>query len=192
MRKRVSAGSVLGIPYLLFQILFIVVPLLVIVYYAFTDGQGQFSAENFLHLFYQRQGGGNAGLQLCHRGGVHRGLPADCLPHCPGTGEGRLPERPGAADAVCDAHVDQFLPLRLTALKEILTVLEGNLAYYPFLNTIIGMTYDFLPFMILPIYNTIVKIDTSYVEAAMDLGRSGERYCSVCFCLCPCLVSSAV
>ena len=51
MRKRVSAGSVLGIPYLLFQILFIVVPLLVIVYYAFTDGQGQFSAENFLHFF---------------------------------------------------------------------------------------------------------------------------------------------
>lgn len=47
MRKRVSAGSVLGIPYLLFQILFIVVPLLVIVYYAFTDGQGSFPRKIF-------------------------------------------------------------------------------------------------------------------------------------------------
>ena len=42
--------------------------------------------------------------------------------------------------------------LRITALKEILTLIEGNLAFHPFLNTIIGMTYDFLPFMILPMY----------------------------------------
>lgn len=33
--------------------------------------------------------------------------------------------------------------LRITALKEILTAFEGNLAFHPFLNTIIGMTYDF-------------------------------------------------
>lgn len=38
--------------------------------------------------------------------------------------------------------------LRITALKEILTVLEGNLSLHPFLNTVIGMTYDYLPFMI--------------------------------------------
>lgn len=55
--------------------------------------------------------------------------------------------------------------LRITALKEILTLIEGNLAFHPFLNTVIGMTYDFLPFMILPIYNTIAKIDHSYIEA---------------------------
>ena len=62
--------------------------------------------------------------------------------------------------------------LRITALKEILTLIEGNLAFHPFLNTVIGMTYDFLPFMILPIYNTIAKIDHSYIEAAKDLGAS--------------------
>ena len=62
--------------------------------------------------------------------------------------------------------------LRITALKEILSLLEGNLAYYPFLNAIIGMTYDFLPFMILPIYNTIVKLDHSLVEASRDLGAN--------------------
>jgi spermidine/putrescine transport system permease protein len=60
--------------------------------------------------------------------------------------------------------------LRITALKEILTILEGNLAYHPFLNTIIGMTYDFLPFMILPIYTTLLKLDKSLLEAASDLG----------------------
>ena len=56
--------------------------------------------------------------------------------------------------------------LRITALKEILTVLEGNLALHPFLNSVIGMTYDFLPFMILPMYTTLMKLDTSLIEAA--------------------------
>ena len=65
--------------------------------------------------------------------------------------------------------------LRITALKEILTVIEGNLAYHPFLNSVIGMTYDFLPFMILPIYNTIVKLDPSLIEAARDLGADERR-----------------
>jgi spermidine/putrescine transport system permease protein len=60
--------------------------------------------------------------------------------------------------------------LRITALKEILTIIEGNLAFHPFLNTIIGMTYDFLPFMILPIYTTLLKLDKSLLEAASDLG----------------------
>lgn len=62
--------------------------------------------------------------------------------------------------------------LRITALKEILTVLEGNLALHPFLNSVIGMTYDFLPFMILPMYTTLMKLDTSLIEAAGDLGAN--------------------
>ena len=65
--------------------------------------------------------------------------------------------------------------LRITALKEVLTLIEGNLALYPFLNTVIGMTYDFLPFMILPIYNTISRLDNAYIEAAMDLGASNAN-----------------
>ena len=59
--------------------------------------------------------------------------------------------------------------LRITALKEILTMIDGNLAFHPFLNTIIGITYDFLPFMILPMYTTLLKLDKSLLEAAADL-----------------------
>ena len=60
--------------------------------------------------------------------------------------------------------------LRITALKEILTVIEGNLAFHPFLNTMIVRIYDFLPFMVLPIYTTLLKLDNSLLEAASDLG----------------------
>lgn len=62
--------------------------------------------------------------------------------------------------------------LRITAVKEILDVMEGNLAMYPFFNTILCMVYDFLPFMILPLYTTISKLDDSLPEAAADLGAS--------------------
>ena len=37
---------------------------------------------------------------------------------------------------------------------------------------ILGMVYDFIPYMILPIYTTISKIDKSYLEAASDLGSN--------------------
>ncbi len=37
---------------------------------------------------------------------------------------------------------------------------------------ILGMVYDYLPFMILPIYNAIIKIDKNLIEAAYDLGAS--------------------
>ena len=37
---------------------------------------------------------------------------------------------------------------------------------------VLGMVYDYLPFMILPIYNTLIKIDNNLIEAAYDLGAS--------------------
>ena len=35
---------------------------------------------------------------------------------------------------------------------------------------VLGMVYNYLPFMVLPIYSVIVKIDSSLIEAAQDLG----------------------
>jgi spermidine/putrescine transport system permease protein len=49
-----------------------------------------------------------------------------------------------------------------------------SLEYFPMMNTqgavVLGMVYNYLPFMILPIYSVIVKLDGSLVEAARDLG----------------------
>ena len=49
-----------------------------------------------------------------------------------------------------------------------------GLGPFRFLNTqgavVLGMVYDYLPFMILPLYNVIVKIDRSVIDAAHDLG----------------------
>lgn len=54
-----------------------------------------------------------------------------------------------------------------------------NLFHLPTLNlmytngaVVLGMVYNFLPFMVLPIYSVLVKIDKSLIEAAQDLGAS--------------------
>ena len=51
-----------------------------------------------------------------------------------------------------------------------------NLEYFPMMNTqgavVLGMVYNYLPFMILPIYSVIVKLDGSLIEAARDLGAN--------------------
>jgi spermidine/putrescine transport system permease protein len=46
MRSSRFAKSGLGIPYALFLLLFVVAPLFVLLYYAFTNGQGQFTVQN--------------------------------------------------------------------------------------------------------------------------------------------------
>ena len=51
---------------------------------------------------------------------------------------------------------------------------ETPIRYLPLINTggavVLGMVYNFLPFMVLPIYNVLIKIDGKLIEAAQDLG----------------------
>lgn len=159
----------LGIPYVIFLIGFVVLPLLVIFYYAFTNGEGQFTMENFTTFFT----GTNTIGTLLYSLLITLTVTAVCLviayPIALILARFPLKHRTALLMLFILPMWINFT-LRITALKEILTALEGNLAYHPFLNTVIGMTYDFLPFMILPLYNTLEKIDNSLLEAAMDLG----------------------
>ena len=54
-----------------------------------------------------------------------------------------------------------------------------NIDYFPMINTqgavVLGMVYNYLPFMILPIYSVIEKMDRSLLEAARDLGAGSAR-----------------
>ncbi|MGB7335251.1 MAG: ABC transporter permease subunit [Salaquimonas sp.] len=59
--------------------------------------------------------------------------------------------------------LNQFL-LWTGVINEPLVILQTNLAVY------IGIVYSYLPFMILPIYSTLEKMDDSLLEAAIDLG----------------------
>ena len=63
--------------------------------------------------------------------------------------------------------INAFL-INIGLIKEPLTLLYTDGA------VLMGMIYNFLPYMILPIYTVILKIDKAYVEAARDLGASGS------------------
>jgi spermidine/putrescine transport system permease protein len=62
--------------------------------------------------------------------------------------------------------------LRAMAMKDLLTLI-GVFGFNNYLNTIIGMVYDYLPFMVLPLYTVLSKMDKSLVEASKDLGATG-------------------
>ena len=159
----------LGIPYGLFLILFVAAPLFVLVYYAFTNGQGQFSMVNLQNFFTDPNTLGT----LCYSLVLAFVATAVCLiiayPVAYILSQSKL-KRKAVILLLFVMPMWINFTLRITALKEILSMIEGNLAYYPFINTIIGMTYDFLPFMILPLYTTLSKLDKSVIEAASDLG----------------------
>ncbi|MBO5228216.1 MAG: ABC transporter permease [Lachnospiraceae bacterium] len=171
MKKNGSLRKRLAIPYVIFLILFVVLPLFVILYYAFTDAAGNVSFANFLRFF---QSGKTVGT-LVYSVIIALLTTVFCL----------LMAYPVAyilaKGSYCKKHMFLMffvLPmwinftLRITALKEILTLIEGNLAYHQFFNAVLCMVYDFLPFMIMPLFNTLTKLDNSLIEAASDLGAN--------------------
>ncbi len=161
----------LGIPYAVFLLLFVVAPLLVLFYYAFTNGQGQFTVKNLTDFFSDPNTLGTLVYSLA----LAAVTTLVCLLIAYPVAYILATSKLKAKSVIIMIFVMPMwinFSLRITALKEILTLIEGNLAYYPFLNSVIGMMYDFLPFMILPIYNTIVKLDGSLNEAARDLGAN--------------------
>lgn len=163
--------SQLCIPYALFLILFVIAPLIVIIYYAFTNGQGQFTFENFINFFSSTNTIGTLIYSLF----LAAVTTIVCL----------IIAYPTAYILARSGFKKQhvllmlfILPmwinftLRITALKEVLALIEGNIARYTFLNSVIGMAYDFLPFMILPLYTCFLKLDKNLMEAASDLGAN--------------------
>lgn len=174
MHKITFSRKSLGIPYALFLLLFVVAPLVVLFYYAFTNGQGEPTLANLTGFFANPNTLGT----LCYSFAIALVTTIVCLliayPTAYILAVSKLKNKSVLLMIFIMPMWINF-SLRITALKEILTVIEGNLSYYPFLNAVAGMTYDFLPFMILPIYTTISKLDASLIEAALDLGADDKQ-----------------
>ena len=164
----------LGIFYGLFLLVFVAAPLLVLFYYAFTDGTGKFSTGNLTHFFTDPNTLGT----LCYSFVLALVVTAVCLviayPVAYILAQSNI-KRKSVILLLFIMPMWINFTLRITALKEVLSLIEGNLAFYPFLNSVIGMTYDFLPFMILPLYTTLSKLDKNLIEAASDLGANNMQ-----------------
>ena len=161
----------LVIPYGILLILFVAAPLLVLFYYAFTNGSGQFTLGNLSGFFTDPNTLGTLVYSLVLAVVVTIVCLLVAYPVAYILAQSNL-KRKSVILMLFILPMWINFTLRITALKEVLSLIEGNLAFYPFINTVIGMTYDFLPFMILPLYTVLDKMDKSVIEAAADLGAN--------------------
>ena len=164
MNKRSSWA----LPYFIFLVLFVVLPLLLIVLYALQDGAGHFTLRNITKFFTDKDALSTFALSLevaientllC----VLIGYPAAYI----------LADNKLNRSAV--TVVLFILPMWINALMRTLATAElFNMAGIPLGKgtLLFGMCYDYLPFMIYPIYNQLKKMDNSLSEAAQDLGAT--------------------
>ena len=166
MHRRTFSRKTLGIPYAIFLLLFVAMPLLVLVYYAFTNGQGEFTVMNLVGFFTNPNTLGT----LFYSFGVAIVTTVVCLLLAYPTAYILAISKWKSKTVILLLFVMPMwinFSLRITALKEILTFIEGNLAYHPFLNTVIGMTYDFTD-----LYD---HIPSGWLAAGSSKGPGGGR-----------------
>ena len=131
-------GKALNFIYTVFLLLLVVLPLVIVLYYAFTDGSGHFTWENFFLFFSNSRTLATLFYSLV----IAFITTAFALVLAYPTAyilAKRMVNNPALWLMVFVTPMWINSILRLSALKEILSALEGNIAYFPFLNTISDM-----------------------------------------------------
>lgn len=159
------------LPYLIFSVIFVIVPLLLIVVYAFTDEAGNLTMANFSKFFAHPEAVNtfvySIGIAILTTVGcIVLGYPAAWI-------------LSRSASNYSRTLIMLFiLPMWVNILIRTL----ATVALFDFVRLplgegalIFGMIYNYIPFMIYPIYDTLRKMDKSYVEAAQDLGASSVQ-----------------
>lgn len=160
-----------SIPYVIFLALFVVIPLALIIYYAFSDDTGRLSLEAASKFFSDPTKFQVILVSLF----IAIQTTIICL----------LIGYP-VAYFLADSKINKnavlvmlfIMPmwinfvLRTTATRDILFAINLTGGNSPYLATLIGMVYNYLPFVILPLYTTMIKLDRSQMEAAADLGAN--------------------
>ncbi len=163
----------LCIPYGLFLALFVVLPLVLIVFYAFTDKDGGFSLANFVRFFTSSTTITTVIISVL----IGLATTLVCIliayPVAYILARSNL-NRGGTLLMLFIMPMWINFVLRAMAMKDLLTLI-GVFGFNNYVNVIIGMVYDYLPFMILPIYTVLIKMDKSLIEASKDLGASSFK-----------------
>ncbi len=180
-RKRLKNTLVAG-PYLVWIIAFIVIPLMFVLYYGLTDGEGNFTFDNVKAIgepiYYEALFLSLDLALVCTIVCFLLAFPlALILRNMNITKKGFI---------VFLFILPMWMNFLLRtyawqAILDINGVLDTFLGFFgikgfSIINTpaavVLGMVYDYLPFMVLPIYNIMVKIDDNVINAARDLGAS--------------------
>lgn len=186
-------NALLTIPFGVWMAIFTIVPLGIVVWFAFTDASGAFTLDNIKEIVAFDASKGETLLQDSHVTTILYSLWLGLLTtvisliiaYPLAFSISRASERMQSTMVmlVMLPMWMNFL-LRTQALKSLLSesgLLNQFLGLFgiaplEILNTdaaiVIGLVYDFLPYMILPLYSVMAKIEKSEIEAAQDLGAN--------------------
>ena len=175
--------KLLASPYIVWMIIFIIVPLFMVCYFAFTDASGNFSLEyvsnvtQYTNIFIRSIWLAAIATVIC----LVIAYPISFI-------LARMGSKTRSTMLLI-----VMLPMWMNFLLRTyawMTLLGNNgiinqmlgligLGPYKLLNTqgavVLGMVYNYLPYMILPLYTVMIKIDNSLLEAASDLGCNGFK-----------------
>lgn len=178
MKRSSFAQKIINAPYLLWAALFVIAPLIMVLYYALTDSEGNFSTESIVEI------GSYTGTFILSIGyGAVATLISLVIayPFAYFLAHTKASFQRMSVMLVMLPMWMSFL-IRTYSWITILGesgVINSALAKIgigplPLLNNgaavILGMVYNFLPYMILPLYTVMSKMDNSLIEAAQDLG----------------------
>ncbi len=175
----------LSAPFLIWIVCGTVIPLLVIAYYGLTDRSGTFTIDNFIAIFGAEHAKAlGLSLLLAFISTVVCFFLA--YPLALILRESKFGKK-GFMIFIFILPMWMNFLLRTMAWQVILekggivnTLLTSvNLPPLEIINTpaaiVLGMIYDFLPFMVMPIYNVLERIDNNIIEAAYDLGATKTK-----------------
>ena len=164
--------SLFSIPYVVWMAIFVVIPILMVVVYAFSSAGGGFTLDNFARIWdyavvFTRS------FKLALIATVICLLVAMMLIMLPMWMNFLLRTYAWMSILENTGLLNRFFDA--IGLFDLINGLFGTeIEYFKMINTqgavVLGMVYNFLPFMILPIYSVIVKLDHRLIEAARDLG----------------------
>ncbi|MCI9232082.1 MAG: ABC transporter permease [Lachnospiraceae bacterium] len=176
-------SKLLSAPYTVWMTIFIIVPMLLVGYFAFTDKAGSFTLENILSVGQYS----NVFLRSIWLGAV-----ATAISLLLGYPFAMIIARMSVKRQNVMVML-VMLPMWMNFLLRTyawMTLLEDNglinnalaaigLPRVHMINTagavVLGMVYNYIPYMILPLYSVLTKIDRSVIEAAQDLGANSVQ-----------------
>ena len=181
MKSRSVFQKMAAAPHVVWMVLFIVAPMLFVLYFAFTDANGKFSFSNiaslsqYSNVFVLSIGFALIATAIC----LLIGYPLAYF---------MAKSKPKTQKILmvlimlpmwCNLLIRTYALMALLDNGGLLNALLENLGLEKLYivgsdaGVILGMVYDFLPYMVLPIFTAMTKLDNRYIEAAHDLGCTG-------------------
>ena len=180
MNKKTFGNKLVASPYIVWSAIFIVVPLIIMVYFALTDESGVFTLANLSGLGQYKKA---LAISILYAAVATLKTLILAYPMAYFMTKLKVSSQRMLFMIVMIPMWMNFLIrtyswITILANTGLINTLLSKLGIGPLklINTpgavILGMVYDFIPYMILPIYSVMAKLDKSLLEAAEDLGSN--------------------